>query len=176
MGAAGYAARSCCRAALQFHGRSLSSRSCGVSAVRARTAASQAWGSTLLSVAVPMSVYMAAARTPPRSEPANSRPCPSSVPHLRRNPVRRNRFLRSSVGHALGAAGTDVTGARRVCYIRGRGPGRLPVKADALGVHRRPNTRSSRRVSPWPTTTAVMPRPIFRARSVPRRPPAGSRR
>ena len=42
------------------------------SAIRLRTSASQACGSTLLSLAVPMRVYIAAARTPPRSEPQNS--------------------------------------------------------------------------------------------------------
>ena len=40
--------------------------------MRARTSASQACGSMSLSFAVPISVYMNAARSPPRSEPANS--------------------------------------------------------------------------------------------------------
>ncbi len=34
--------------------------------------ASQAWGAMPFSLAVPISVYMAAARWPPRSEPAKS--------------------------------------------------------------------------------------------------------
>ena len=44
----------------------------GVPAMRASTSASQAWGSMLLSLAVPIRVYIAAARLPPRSEPANN--------------------------------------------------------------------------------------------------------
>ena len=40
--------------------------------MRSRTSASQACGSASFNFAVPMSVYMTAARTPPRSEPANS--------------------------------------------------------------------------------------------------------
>ena len=56
----------------QFHGRSSWNWLCGVPAMRPRTSASQACGSTSLSLAVPMSVYIAAARTPPRSEPQNS--------------------------------------------------------------------------------------------------------
>src|ERR1700734_1668561 len=40
--------------------------------MRARTSASQACGSTSLSFAVWMSVYMTAARSAPRSDPANS--------------------------------------------------------------------------------------------------------
>jgi hypothetical protein len=43
-----------------------------VSAIRARTSASQACGSTLLSFAVWTSVYIKAAHSAPRSEPANS--------------------------------------------------------------------------------------------------------
>ena len=68
----GYAAKACCRSAFQCQGRSSCSRVCGRSAIRSRTSASQACGSTSLSFAVPMSVDMTAARTPPRSEPANS--------------------------------------------------------------------------------------------------------
>src|SRR5262249_57218117 len=40
--------------------------------MRASTSASQAWGSTSLSLAVWISVSMTAARSPPRSDPANS--------------------------------------------------------------------------------------------------------
>src|SRR4029453_15488390 len=40
--------------------------------MRASTSASQAWGSISLSLAVWISVSMTAARSPPRSEPANS--------------------------------------------------------------------------------------------------------
>jgi hypothetical protein len=42
------------------------------SAIRASTSASQACGSVSLSLAVAIRVYMAAARSPPRSEPANN--------------------------------------------------------------------------------------------------------
>src|SRR5690606_32543149 len=58
--------------AFQFHGRSSASLLCGVSAMRASTAASQACGSTSLSFAVPIRVYMTAARSAPRSDPAKS--------------------------------------------------------------------------------------------------------
>ena len=44
----------------------------GVSAMRANTSESQASGSMLLSLAVMISVATAAARSAPRSEPANS--------------------------------------------------------------------------------------------------------
>ena len=47
----------CCRSAFQCQGRSSCSRVCGISAMRARTLASQAWGWTLLSFAVPMTVF-----------------------------------------------------------------------------------------------------------------------
>jgi hypothetical protein len=47
-------------------------RVCGVSARSARTSASQAGGSKLLSFAVWMRVYTTATRCAPRSDPANS--------------------------------------------------------------------------------------------------------
>ena len=56
----------------QFQGSRSSRRVTGCSAMRARTSASQACGSTLLSLAVPISEYMTAARWPPRSEPQKS--------------------------------------------------------------------------------------------------------
>ena len=59
-------------AGFQFQGRSSGSRDCGNSAIRPRTSASQACGSISLSLAVPMRVYIAAVRPPPRSEPANN--------------------------------------------------------------------------------------------------------
>jgi len=65
----------------QFQGRSSSSRFCGCPAIRRRTSASQACGLTSLSLAVPISVYMAAARLPPRSEPAKSQDSrPRAIP------------------------------------------------------------------------------------------------
>ena len=49
----------------------------------ASTSASQACGSTSLSLAVTMRVYIAAARSPPRSEPANSQErLPSAIPRI----------------------------------------------------------------------------------------------
>ena len=56
----------------QFQGSSSPSLLCGMSAMRASTSASQAWGSISLSLAETMRVYMNAARRAPRSEPANS--------------------------------------------------------------------------------------------------------
>src|SRR5437016_7973730 len=53
----------------QFHGRSSSIRWAGCSAIRARTSASQACGSTSFILAVTIRLYIAAARCPPRSEP-----------------------------------------------------------------------------------------------------------
>ena len=56
----------------QFQGNSSSSRWAGWVAMRARTSASQACGSTPFILAVTMRLYMAAARCPPRSDPQNS--------------------------------------------------------------------------------------------------------
>ncbi len=56
----------------QFQGSSSSIRLTGCSAMRARTSASQACGSTSLSWAVWFSEWSTAARCPPRSEPPNS--------------------------------------------------------------------------------------------------------
>ena len=84
--AEGYAAKACCRSAFQDQGRSSCRRVCGRSAMRSRTSASHACGSTSLSFAVPMSVYITAARTPPRSEPANSHDLrPSAIPRSARS-------------------------------------------------------------------------------------------
>src|ERR1700757_4577835 len=55
----------------QFQGSSSSSRWTGCSAMRESTSASQASGSTSLNFAVVISVAIAAARSAPRSEPAN---------------------------------------------------------------------------------------------------------
>ena len=63
------AARGCGR---QFQGNSSSSRCAGWPAIRARTSASHACGSTPFILAVTMSPYMSAARRPPRSDPQNS--------------------------------------------------------------------------------------------------------
>src|SRR3954453_14634386 len=56
----------------QFHGSNSSILWAGCPAMRARTSASQACGSTSFNLAVPIRLYIAAPRCPPRSEPANS--------------------------------------------------------------------------------------------------------
>src|ERR1041385_7638312 len=54
--------------------------------MRRSTSASQACGSMPLSLAVTISVYIAAARSPPRSEPANSHDLrPSAMPRNARS-------------------------------------------------------------------------------------------
>src|SRR5919107_1066036 len=68
---AGHAAAFFSLAWAQFQGSSSCRREAGWSAMRARTSASQVRGSTSFSLAVTMSEYMAAARSPPRSLPAN---------------------------------------------------------------------------------------------------------
>src|ERR1700755_20193 len=57
---------------VQFHCNHSYSRFGGMSAMRANTSASQAFGSMLLRRAVTMSVAITAARSAPRSEPANN--------------------------------------------------------------------------------------------------------
>src|SRR5258705_5765892 len=56
----------------QFHGSSSLSLWTGCSAMRARTSASQACGSTSFILAVTIRLYMTAVRCPPRSEPQNN--------------------------------------------------------------------------------------------------------
>src|SRR5436190_22987246 len=58
----------------------------GCSAIRARASASQACGSTPFSLAVTIRLYIAAARRPPRSDPANSHDfLPSAIPRSARS-------------------------------------------------------------------------------------------
>src|SRR5690606_25278676 len=72
--------------AFQLHSKSSTRRLCGVSATRSSTSASHACGSTLLSFAGPFSVYMMAARSTPRSEPAKSHALrPSANPRCARS-------------------------------------------------------------------------------------------
>ncbi len=61
MGTARYAASACCWPAVQCQGRSSCSRICSISAMRARTPASQTWGSMSLSLALPIRDYNTAA-------------------------------------------------------------------------------------------------------------------
>src|SRR5262245_23354726 len=70
----------------QFHGSNSASRPCGMSAIWPSTSASHACGSTSLSLAVIISVVMAAARPAPRSEPAKSHDfLPSANPRRARS-------------------------------------------------------------------------------------------
>ena len=102
---AGYAARACSRSAFQFQGRSLCRRVCGRSAMRSRTSAGQACRWTLSSLAVPMRVYIPAARAPSRSEPANSHDfLPSAI--TRRRPLGAVVGLADAA--AVGEAGEPV--------------------------------------------------------------------
>ena len=69
----------------------------GCEAMRASTSASQACGSTSLSFAVTISEYMAAARSPPRSEPANSHDfLPRAIPRNARSAALFDRHTRPS--------------------------------------------------------------------------------
>ena len=61
VGTARYAASACCWPAVQCQGRSSCSRICSISAMRARTPASQTWGSMSLSLALPIRDYNTAA-------------------------------------------------------------------------------------------------------------------
>lgn len=78
---------------VQFHGNNSCRRFCGISAMRAKTSASQAFGSTSLRRAVMISVAITAARSAPRSEPANNHAfLPSAKPRSARSaalPYRR---------------------------------------------------------------------------------------
>ena len=77
--------------------------------MRSRTSASQACGLTLLRLAVPMSVYIAAARAPPRSEPANSHDfLPKAIP---RSALSAN--LRSACIQPLRSASTGALSSWR---------------------------------------------------------------
>ena len=75
--------------------------------MRASTSASQARGSTSFSLAVVISVYMAAARSPPRSDPANSQAfLPSAKPRSARSAalfVRQIRPSSKEAGEAIPA-------------------------------------------------------------------------
>lgn len=76
--------------------------------MRARTSPSQACGSTLLSLAVPISVYMNAARSPPRSEPANSHAfLPSAMPRRARSAALLVRQMRPSVRNRVKSLGAE---------------------------------------------------------------------
>nr|BAM13966.1 transposase [Pseudomonas sp. K-62] len=81
----------------QCQGRSSCRRCAGCSAMRVSTSASQACGSTPLSFAVTISVAMAAARSAPRPEPANSHALrPSAKPLSERSAALFVRQIRPS--------------------------------------------------------------------------------
>ena len=76
--------------------------------MRASTSASQACGSMSLSLAVTIRLYMAAARMPPRSEPAKSHDfLPNAIPRSARSAALFVRQMRPSsrkrvnAGHRL---------------------------------------------------------------------------
>jgi hypothetical protein len=82
---------------------------CGVSAMRARTSASQACGSTSLSFAVWTSVYMTAARSAPRSDPANSHDfLPSARPRSARSAALLEKQMRPSSRTRVGTVTRSV--------------------------------------------------------------------
>jgi len=81
----------------QFHGSNSESFVWDVSAMRARTSASHACGSRSLSLAIPMSVYISAARSAPRSDPANNHDfLPSARPRRARSAALLLRQMRPS--------------------------------------------------------------------------------
>src|SRR5205807_5803401 len=88
------------RGGRQFQGRSSSSLWTGCSAIRARTSASQACGSTSFILAVTMMLYMAAARCPPRSEPANNHDFrPKAMPRSALSAALFDRQIRGHIRH-----------------------------------------------------------------------------
>ena len=81
----------------QFQGSRSANWLCGWLAMRASTSASHACGSISLSFAVPISVYMTAALSAPRSEPAKSQDfLPSARPRNARSAALFDRQIRPS--------------------------------------------------------------------------------
>src|SRR5580704_11394939 len=90
---------------VQFHGNRSSSRWAGYIAIRARTSASQACGSTSFILAVTMRLYMAAARLPPRSDPQNNHDfLPRAMPRRARSAALFDRHTRPSSRNRVKAA------------------------------------------------------------------------
>src|SRR6056297_516270 len=88
----------------RFQGRISWMRETGMSGSRARTSASRAGGSMSFILAVTMRVYMAAARSPPRPEPANSHGFrPGATPRRARSAALFVRQMRPSSGRAVKA-------------------------------------------------------------------------
>ena len=98
--------------------------------MRASTSASQAWGSTSLSLAVWISVYMTAARSPPRSEPANSQALrPRAMPRSARSAALLVRQIRPSSRKRVKA----IPALQHV--VHGLGDVGMPRQPGALGPH-----------------------------------------
>src|SRR6185437_7117479 len=90
---------------VQFHGSNWSSRWAGYVAIRAKTSASQACGSTSFILAVTMRLYMAEARPPPRSDPQNSHDfLPRAMPRRARSAALFDRHTRPSSRNTVKAA------------------------------------------------------------------------
>src|SRR5450631_2286877 len=89
----------------QFHGNNSASRWTGCSAMRARTSASHACGSTSFIFAVTIRLYMTAARSPPRSEPAKSHAfLPSAMPRRALSAALLLRQMRPSSRNRVNAS------------------------------------------------------------------------
>src|SRR4029077_6500110 len=81
----------------QFHGSRSSMSRAGCPAMRARTSASQACGSISFILAVTIRLYIAAARSPPRSEPQNNHDFrPKAIPRTPRSAALLDRQIRPS--------------------------------------------------------------------------------
>ena len=148
----------------------------GRSAMRARTSASRACGSTSLSLAVVISVYMKAVLSPPRSEPQNSHALrPRATPRSARSaalfvrqtrPSSRNRVL------DLEALRADVGKFRLRTFLSyddgDEGP---PVDPQTEGGRRRDRGATrQRRALPRPATAVVRRRFQFMATPISGRP------
>src|SRR6185437_1885539 len=89
---------------IQFHGSRSSSRWAGYVAMRDSTSASQACGSASFIFAVMMRLYMAAARSPPRSDPQNSHDfLPRAMPRRARSAALFDRHTRPSSRNRVNA-------------------------------------------------------------------------
>src|SRR5436305_13798686 len=97
--------------------------------MRRSTSASQACGSMPLSFAVAISVYIAAARSPPRSEPANSHDRrPSAMPRNARSAALLLRQIRPP-------ARKRVKAGQRFNIIHGLGGFGVARELGAFGAH-----------------------------------------
>lgn len=119
-------------AGFQFRGSKSCRRETGVSAVRAMTSARHAWGSMSLSLAVPIKVYNAAARWPPRSEPAKSLDFrPRATPRRERSAALFDRQTRPSLRHRAKPGRARARGRKRSPHSQTAGPERPSGKGAA---------------------------------------------